>query len=513
MYSDIREWARIRARVLIRGESIRHVADAEKISRNTVRKMVRLEFPPGYHRKRVNEQQPVVDQPTNAPWTSVQRVVRSLTERQAAQFLSDVFAADGNDNFEEAARRRMRMWGIEPPATDSKARSRQRWQNWMYRVEQGVVYAPKGGNGVRQEKLMQMLLPVRKSQRHKSLTALAYEAGFSARQIATHLAISRGAVRTYLRAYKAGGCESLFAKASRSRIDDSEALQSAVFTLLHEPPSASDINRTTWKMDDLRRVLAERGHHAGKDAIRSIMRRAGYRWKSAKVILTSTDSKYQEKLDDIRSTLANLQPDERFFSIDEFGPFSVTMKPGRALTAPDVEPSVPQWQKSKGRLICTAALELSSNQVTHFYSEAKNTDEMIRMATALLEEYGDVHKLYLSWDAASWHLSKKLSAFIADHNESVQLRHQPILELAPLPASAQFLNVIESVFSGMARAIIHNSDYASTDAAKAAIDRYFLERNRHFAEHPKRAGKTIWRKERTTSEFSAANNCKDPAYR
>ena len=35
------------------------------------------------------------------------------------------------------------------------------------------------------------------------------------------------------------------------------------------------------------------------------------------------------------------------------------------------------------------------------------------------------------------------------------------VELAPLPASAQFLDVIESVFSGLARAIIHNSDYSS----------------------------------------------------
>jgi transposase len=491
MYSDTREWTRIRSRVLIKGESIRHVANAEAISRNTVRKMVRLGFPPGYHRKRVNERQPVVDQPTTAPWTSIQRVVRSLTERQASRFLRNLFAADVDDKFKEAARRRLRMWGIEPPATDSEARSRQRWQNWMYRVEQGVVYAPEGGDGGQHEELIRLLWPVRKSQRHRSLTALAHEAGFSARQIATHLAISRGAVRNYLRAYKAGGCESLVAKTSRSRIDDSEALQSAVFTLLHEPPSASGINRTTWKMEDLRRVLAERGHHTGMAAIRSITRRAGYRWKSAKVTLTSTDTKYREKLDHIKSTLANLQPDERFFSIDEFGPFFVTMKPGRALTAPDVQPSVPQWQKSKGSLTCTAALELSSNQVTHFYSKAKNTDEMIRMATALLGQYGDTDKLYLSWDAASWHLSKKLSAFIADHNESAQLRNQPILELAPLPASAQFLNVIESVFSGMARAIIHNSDYASTDAAKAAIDRYFLERNRHFAEHPKRAGKAI----------------------
>jgi hypothetical protein len=41
----------------------------------------------------------------------------------------------------------------------------------------------------------------------------------------------------------------------------------------------------------------------------------------------------------------------------------------------------------------------------------------------------------------------------------------------PLPAGAQFLNVIESVFSGMARAIIHNSDYPSPIAATEAIDR------------------------------------------
>ena len=46
----------------------------------------------------------------------------------------------------------------------------------------------------------------------------------------------------------------------------------------------------------------------------------------------------------------------------------------------------------------------------------------------------------------------------------------PLIETSPLPAGAQFLNVIESVFSGMARAIIHNSDYKSMDVAKAAID-------------------------------------------
>jgi hypothetical protein len=82
----------------------------------------------------------------------------------------------------------------------------------------------------------------------------------------------------------------------------------------------------------------------------------------------------------------------------------------------------------------------------------------------------------------------------------------------PLPAGAQFLNVIESVFSGMARAIIHNSDYESLKHAKAAVDRYISERNEHFTRNPKRAGNKIWGKERVVSAFSDDQNCKDPRW-
>jgi hypothetical protein len=172
---------------------------------------------------------------------------------------------------------------------------------------------------------------------------------------------------------------------------------------------------------------------------------------------------------------------------------------------------VPQWQKSKGWLIATAALELSRNRVTHFYSRAKNTAEMIRMAETLLEEYRGARTLYLSWDAASWHISKELLAFVEKHNAKADGSSK--IELVPLPASAQFLNVIESVFSGMARAIIHGSDFPSVKAATEAIDRYFVERNRHYAENPRRAGNKIWGSERTAAAFAPANNCKDPAYR
>ena len=135
------------------------------------------------------------------------------------------------------------------------------------------------------------------------------------------------------------------------------------------------------------------------------------------------------------------------------------------------------------------------------------------MMDVLINRYPDRRKLYLSWDAASWHISKRLFDRIDARNSAVPNEGGPLIETAPLPAGAQFLNVIESVFSGMARAIIHNSDYRSMDVAKAAIDRYFEDRNANFKLHPKRAGKWIWGSEREPSAFSDASNCKDPRYR
>lgn len=247
--------------------------------------------------------------------------------------------------------------------------------------------------------------------------------------------------------------------------------------------------------------------------IRRITKVAGYRWRKARIVLTSLDPDYTEKLNHIRSILSRLRPDEALFSIDEFGPFSVKMKPGRSLSAPGEQRVVPQWQKSKECLIVTAALELSSNQVTHFYSQKKNTEEMIRMMEILVGSYRDRRRLYLSWDAASWHISKRLHERVQEHNATVLRGNGTEVQTAPLPSGAQFLNVIESVFSGMARTIIHNSDYKTLNEAKAAIDRYFAERNAHFRLHPKKAGRTIWRKERELAGFSEANNCKDPLYR
>ena len=80
----------------------------------------------------------------------------------------------------------------------------------------------------------------------------------------------------------------------------------------------------------------------------------------------------------------------------------------------------------------------------------------------------------------------------SDPDRAVELEVKPLNSYIPLPSSAQFLNVIEAVFSAMKRAVIHHSDYRTELDMKNAISLHFRERNNYFKENPRRAGKKIW---------------------
>jgi transposase len=349
-------------------------------------------------------------------------------------------------------------------------------------------------------------------ERKKALAVLGRLRGIRTAVIARCLQMSRRTIGRYFSRFANDGLKALLSAKATKPNDDPERDQ-FLFSLLHSPPSAHGINRTSWRMDDLHRIMAESGHRTSRKRIRALIKTAGFKWRKAKVVLTSNDPEYHTKVGVIKQILSDLKEDEAFFSIDEYGPFAIKRKGGTKRVGPGEDYVVPQYQKSKGWLILTAALELSRNQITHFYSLKKNTEEMIKMADLLRAEYRTCRTIYLSWDAASWHISRKLFSHLDEVNQQAVQDGFPIVKTAPLPAGAQFLNVIESVFSGMAKGIIHNSDYPSAEAAKDAIDRYLKERNDFFIRCPKRAGRKIWGHERVPSEFSEANNCKDPLYR
>jgi transposase len=566
MYRDVAQWSGIRDRVLRKGVSIRQVARETGISPETIRKMLDHRLPQPYRPRsrrypklgphtgsiqrmlRENATLPpsarlsikaiykrirdlegfsgsyssvkdyaslIATEPDKARiWEYAYDLLTSLEKKRAIDFLFLLSRADppviSRSRTEQFFRDAGRLISIASKP-DRREQARQAAFEWMRAVLQKQI-SPEA---LRQEigdipdivALLDRLYGGRLSDRNRSMVVLASSRGLHCGTVRDFLGIDMKTYRKYLRTFENGGHAALFARETKStRKFDNEAVKQAVFGLLHEPPSNYGINRTTWIMPDLSRVLRETGQPASPDVIRAITTAAGYRWRKARKVLTSTDPKYREKVHHIQSILAELQENEAFFSIDEYGPFAIRAQGGRALVGPGEMPYVPQYQKSKGCLIMTAALELSKNQISYFYSPRKDTGEMLRMFTKLVREYGHKSRIYLSWDAASWHMSKMLYT----HEGDVA---GPLVDLAPLPAGAQFLNVIESVFSGMARAVIANSNYGSVDEARAAIERYIQERNEKFRLSPKRAGRKIWGLEREPARFSASNNCKDPRYR
>ena len=353
-----------------------------------------------------------------------------------------------------------------------------------------------------------------------AVVLLGLSSGRGISELCHRIGRGRRTVQNWCSTYESAGIDGLPLKRSRhisaKTREGIDEKKKRLIKIIHEAPRAYGINRTTWSLQSLSDAYQKTyGERASRSSISKYFHSAGYKFKKAKKSLTSNDPTFRDKLNKIRSALSQLAVNEKFFSIDEFGPFSVKLRGGMALVPRDQMRTVPQRQRAKGSLICTAALELSLNQITHFYSRKKNTKEMIKLLRRLLIRYKNEKRIFLSWDSASWHASKSLYRLVDEMNgDKFRDRHStPLIELVPLPSGAQFLNVIESVFSGMSRAILHNSNYGSVQECKTAIDSYFAERNRAFFEHPKRAGKKIWGKEPVEPVFREENNCKDARWR
>ena len=268
----------------------------------------------------------------------------------------------------------------------------------------------------------------------------------------------------------------------------------AFIEILHHKPKVYGINRSNWTLGSLA-VAFEKlyGQRPSKSTVGRLLKEAGLSWKKSRRVLTSPDPNYREKVELLLVTLRSLKADEDLFFIDELGPLQVKRYGGRSYTAKGTMLTHPQNQHSKGSITLYGALSATTNQVTWFYGKSKDSAGIIDLAETLFNQYHARSKIYLTWDAASWHSSDELVQWTDELNAwNKTSAAGPIIEFVPLPSSAQFLDVIEAVFSGMKRAVIHNSDYQSEEEMKTAISTHFRERNEFFMHNPKRAGKKIW---------------------
>ena len=285
----------------------------------------------------------------------------------------------------------------------------------------------------------------------------------------------------------------------------------ALIEILHHKPHVYGINRSNWSYQSLADAYEKQySQRMSTATVRRLLQEVGYRWKKSRKVLTSPDPHYREKVELVLSTLQSLQVDELFFFIDELGPLQVKRHGGRCYTPKGEMPTHPQIQPSKGSITLYGALSATTNQVTWFYGETKDTTAMIDLVEILFNQYHDKSRIYITWDAASWHRSHELVAWVDDFNARNKAHGPaPRIDLVPLPSSAQFLDVIEAVFSGMKRAVIHYSDYQSEEAMKSAISRHFQERNVFFQHNPRRVGKKIWQ----VDFFEDYNNLRAGNYR
>jgi len=268
----------------------------------------------------------------------------------------------------------------------------------------------------------------------------------------------------------------------------------ALIEILHHMPSAYGINRSNWTYNSLADAYAKQyGERPSASSVGRILKEAGCTWKKSRRVLTSPDPNYRDKVELLLRTLQSLKADEDLFFIDELGPLKVRRFGGKCLTPKNETPTHPQNQRSKGSVTLYGALSAKTNQMTWFYGDTKDSAGMIDLVEILFNQYHDKSRIYITWDAASWHGSDKLVEWVNDFNDWNQANiYGPTIEFVPLPSSAQFLNVIEAVFKAMKKAVIHFSNYQSEEEMKIAISLHYVDRNTYFKHNPRRAGKKIW---------------------
>jgi hypothetical protein len=264
--------------------------------------------------------------------------------------------------------------------------------------------------------------------------------------------------------------------------------------IFHNQPIAYGINRANWTGESLAKAFRiTHGVAISACTACRYLRNSGYTMRRARQVLTSSDPKYGEKVEALIRILQTLGSTETLFFVDELGPLAVRKYGGRTFVKEGRALVVPQHQTSKGSIVLAGALCATTNQMTWCYVKSKDTTAMIDLIELVFNEHRDKTHLYITWDAASWHDSISLIDWLDSFNlKTTEMKDGPLITLVPLPSSCQFLNVIESAFGVMKKAVIHHSDYQSAIGMKSAISLHFHERNAYFRENPKRAGNKIW---------------------
>jgi transposase len=183
-------------------------------------------------------------------------------------------------------------------------------QKWMISLTQGQFGSDEVsrtvGDTVSREDIGSLLTCICNQPlkyRNRAVAILSYHRHIRVGQVASFLGVSHSSVDDWIRKFAQHGCDSLLPFASEYRKAKDNSYRDAVFEILHAPPSVHGINRTTWRQKDIQSIMAQLGLPISRHNIRKIIKDAGYCYRKAKKVLTSTDPNYKDKLKEITRTL------------------------------------------------------------------------------------------------------------------------------------------------------------------------------------------------------------------
>jgi transposase len=137
--------------------------------------------------------------------------------------------------------------------------------SWIHKAMQNAISCEDMHVDLKREfepELVALLLREIKSgplrNRNKAVALLARKKGFSVEIVSRFLFVSKETVFKWLQTFKEGGAEELFAtRSSGVKKADQKEYKDAVFSILHAPPSSYGINRTSWRIEDITRILRQ----------------------------------------------------------------------------------------------------------------------------------------------------------------------------------------------------------------------------------------------------------------
>jgi transposase len=225
-------------------------------------------------------------------------LIQSVPKRDAIGLLRATLVGGPPQFDRERFYRQFAVSAVKETRDAAKRRLSQTAFEWMHRVLQGEVsidaVTKEVGDLPGLNELLTAVAAGQLASRKRALAVLAREKGISLSIACAFLNLPKQSVLKYCRRYHEGGVGLLMArKVPCSTKFDKESNKQAVFSLIHTPPSAYGLNRTTWRMADLEAVLQRQGTPLCRGVIRRILKEAGFKWRKARIVLTSTDPEYR----------------------------------------------------------------------------------------------------------------------------------------------------------------------------------------------------------------------------